>query len=95
VGGFRQIDRPLTGNPKKVIARINVPELMVGQLVGSQTIEPGILSGARGRKPHQITISTTYVVSLAPYIRKVGGRCPLCQHPEDKGEATEEDDWTD
>jgi hypothetical protein len=53
-----RLDRSFTVNSQKVIARINVPELTLGHLIGSQTIAPGILSGARGRSNTKSRILT-------------------------------------
>jgi hypothetical protein len=86
-----RIDRPLTLNPQEAIARIDVPELRLEQLLGSQAIELRSWHNP-GPERREIPAPTTLIVSLAARATKGGGKCPHSEHPQDEEEATEEDD---
>jgi hypothetical protein len=87
---------PVGVNRTRVLERIEVPELpvdeafMYPEIINLPT-RPGIPTRRRGPVPGP----TSFAVSLAAYIEKVPGTCPLCGHDNDTELSDDEEDEID
>jgi hypothetical protein len=87
---------PVGVNEMRVLERIEVPELPVDEaFMHSEVIDlptrPGILT----RRWAPVPRPTSFAVSLAAYIEKVTGICPLCGHDDDAEVSDDEEDEID
>jgi hypothetical protein len=89
--------RELSGvNGTRLLERIEVPELSVDEtFMCLETIDlptrPGIPTPQQAPVPRP----TSFAVSLAAYIEKITGTCPLCGHDYDAEVSDDEEDEID
>jgi hypothetical protein len=83
-------------NGTRVLERIEVPELPVDEaFMYPETIDLPTRPGIPTRRRAPVPGPTSFAVSLAAYIEKVIGTCPLYGHDDDAEVSDDEEDEID
>jgi len=73
-----------------VLVRITSPEVSLEDYVDSTTLNPQAARQHSSTKRERIPTPSVFAISLAAYVQRVAGECPLCGHVEDEEGVGEE-----